>query len=219
MVNELRLNYTFGRFTKNFPPMFDALTGRNFSTELGLPSLTPGGLPEFTTGPAAIGWSLSQQNENAEHSYGIANNLSWTQGNMSWKFGVDLSQQRLKTIPMFGASGGRYEFNRNLTLTNSTGGNAAPGERVRAVPARHVQPDDAARGVHSVLLPVEFGGGLRAKRLEAAAQPDAQSRPALLAAIAAHREVRPAGRFLPDLAREFPITNRARSASCRTGGQ
>ena len=52
VVNELRLNYTFGRFTKNFPPMFDALTGRNFSTEIGLPSLTPGGLPEFTTGAA-----------------------------------------------------------------------------------------------------------------------------------------------------------------------
>ena len=121
VVNELRLNYTFGRFTKNFPPMFDALTGRNFSTELGLPSLTPGGLPEFTTGLRRSGWSLSQQNENAEHSYGIANNLSWTQGNMSWKFGVDLSQQRLKTIPMFGASGGRYEFNRNVTLTNSNG--------------------------------------------------------------------------------------------------
>src|SRR5262245_45919216 len=127
VVNELRLNYTFGRFTKNFPPMFDALTGRNFSTELGLPSLTPGGLPEITTGPTAIGWSLSQQNENAEHSYGIANNLSWVQGNMAWKFGVDLMQQRLKTIPMCGASGGRYEFNRNLTLSNNNGQNGAGG--------------------------------------------------------------------------------------------
>ncbi|MGH9848119.1 MAG: carboxypeptidase regulatory-like domain-containing protein, partial [Blastocatellia bacterium] len=53
-VNELRLNYTFGRFTKNFPPEFDALSGRNLSTELGLPSLTAGGLPEFTTGPASV---------------------------------------------------------------------------------------------------------------------------------------------------------------------
>ncbi len=93
-----------------------------------MPSLTPGGLPEFTTGAAAIGWSLSQQNENAEHSYGIANNLSWVQGNMTWKFGVDLMQQRLKTIPMFGASGGRYEFNRNRTLSNSNGqGNGTGG--------------------------------------------------------------------------------------------
>jgi hypothetical protein len=127
LINELRLNYTFGRFTKNLPPAFDALTGRNFSTELGLPSVTPGGLPEFLPGPAAIGWSLSQQNENAEHSYEIADNVSWVQGNMAWKFGVQLLQQRLKTIPLFGASGGRYEFNRNRTLSNSNGATNGTG--------------------------------------------------------------------------------------------
>src|SRR5262249_15547817 len=41
LFNELRLNYTYGRFTRNFPPGFDAMSGRNFSTEIGLPSLTP----------------------------------------------------------------------------------------------------------------------------------------------------------------------------------
>src|SRR6185503_12529545 len=127
VINELRVNYTYGRFTRNLPPMFDALSGRNFSTELGLPSITPGGLPEFTTGPATIGFSQSQQNEHAEHTYGISNNLSWVHGNMSWKFGVDLNQQRLKTIPLFGASGGRYEFNRNRTLSNSNGQAAGNG--------------------------------------------------------------------------------------------
>src|SRR5262249_18705934 len=60
MVNELRLNYTYGRFTRNFPPGFDAMTGRNLSTELGLPSLTPGGLPEFITGGGSLGWSPPQ---------------------------------------------------------------------------------------------------------------------------------------------------------------
>ena len=127
MVNEVRLNYTYGRFTRNFPPGFDAKSGRNLSTELGLPSLTPGGLPEFITGGGNIGWSQSQQNENAEHTYNIANTLSWVRGKQTWKFGVDLLQQRLKTIPMFGASGGRYEFNRNMTLTNSALTNGAGG--------------------------------------------------------------------------------------------
>ena len=92
--------------------------------------MTPGGLPEFATGTgvSAIGWSLSQQNENAEHSYEIADNVSWVRGNMAWKFGVQLMQQRLKTIPLFGASGGRYEFNRNTTLTNQAGaGNTTSG--------------------------------------------------------------------------------------------
>ena len=103
------------------------MTGRNFSTELGLPSLTPGGLPEFITGggdrlePVAAERERRAQLRHREQSFVDA------QGNMSWKFGVDLSQQRLKTIPMFGASGGRYEFNRNRTLTNSNGATTGDG--------------------------------------------------------------------------------------------
>ncbi len=127
MINELRVNYTYGRFTRNLPPMFDALNGRNLSTELGLPSITPGGLPEFATGSASIGFTQSQQNENAEHSYEIADNLSWVRGKQTWKMGVDLLEQRLKTIPLFGASGGRYEFNRNRTLSNSNGATSGTG--------------------------------------------------------------------------------------------
>jgi hypothetical protein len=127
VINELRVNYTYGRFTRNLPPAFDAISGRNLSTELGLPSITPGGLPDFATGTVSIGFSQSQQNENTEHVYGIADTLSWVQGNKTWKFGVDLNQQRLKTIPLFGASGGRYEFNRNRTLSNSNGLAAGTG--------------------------------------------------------------------------------------------
>src|SRR5262245_45570519 len=127
LVNELSVNYTYGRFTRNLPPMFDALTGRNFSTELGLPSITTGGLPEIITGVGSIGFSQSQQNENAEHSYEITDTVSWVRGSQSWKFGANLLQQRLKTIPLYGASGGRYEFNRNRTLTNSNGGNTGTG--------------------------------------------------------------------------------------------
>ena len=119
VINELRVNYTFGRFTRNLPPLFDAVSGRNLSTELGLPSITTGGLPEFATGPTSIGFSQSQQSENTEHVYGISDTLSWVKGNMIWKFGADLNQARLKTIPLFGGSGGRYEFNRNRTLSNS----------------------------------------------------------------------------------------------------
>jgi hypothetical protein len=127
LINDLRVNYTYGRFTRNFPPGFDTETGRNFSTELGLPSLTKGGLPEFITGGGNIGWSQSQQNENAEHSYNIANNVSMVRGNKTWKFGFDLLQQNLKTVPMFGAAGGRYEFNRNRTLSNSNGATTGDG--------------------------------------------------------------------------------------------
>jgi hypothetical protein len=127
VISEVRLNYTYGRFTRNLPPAFDAISGRNFSTEIGLPSLTHGGLPEIVTGVGSIGFSQSQQNENTEHSYEIANTISWVRGSQSWKFGADLLKQRLKTIPLFGASGGRFEFNRNRTLTNSTGTTTGTG--------------------------------------------------------------------------------------------
>ncbi|HEV8367506.1 MAG TPA: TonB-dependent receptor [Pyrinomonadaceae bacterium] len=128
VVNELRLNYTYGRFSKTLPPGFDPISGRNLSTELGLPSITAGGLPEFQTGPYSIGTSLSQQNENAEHNYEIADNVSWVHGTHVSKFGVLLLRQNLKTIPLFGSVGGRYEFARNTTLTNSNGaGNGTGG--------------------------------------------------------------------------------------------
>lgn len=123
-INELRLNYTRGRFTRNMPPMYDIYTGKNWSTELGLPSLTKGGLPSFLMGAYSMGFSQSQQNENIEQTYNVADNFTWIHQNMSWKFGVDLADMRLKTAPMYGGPGGRYEFNRNTTWTNSalTGG-------------------------------------------------------------------------------------------------
>jgi outer membrane receptor protein involved in Fe transport len=119
MVNELLINYTRGRFSRNMPPMYDIYTGRNWSTELGLPSITKGGLPSFAMGAYYMGFSQSQQNENVEQTYNIANNFSWIRGNMTWKFGVDLADMRLRTAPMYGGPGGRYEFNRNTTWTNS----------------------------------------------------------------------------------------------------
>ena len=45
IINELRLNYTRGTFSEDFSPEFAIKSGRNYSTELGLTSLTTGGLP------------------------------------------------------------------------------------------------------------------------------------------------------------------------------
>ncbi len=207
MVNELRLNYTFGRFTKNFPPAFDALTGRNFSTELGLPSVTPGGLPDFAIAPnvPGIGFSLSQQNENAEHTYGIADNFSWVQGNMTWKFGVDLMQQRLKTIPSFGAQG-RYEFNRNLTLSNSNGAAAGTGGSEFAQFLMGVYNQTTLR---EVFIPYYYQWNTAA----AFAQNDWKVRPNFTLNLGVRYSLQlprtekydRQGAFMPDLAREFPI--------------
>jgi len=208
VINELRLNYTFGRFTKNLPPGFDALTGRNFSTELGLPSVTPGGLPEFTMGPgvASIGWSLSQQNENAEHSYEIADNVSWVRGNMSWKFGTQLMQQRLKTIPLFGASGGRYEFGRNRTLTSSNGGNNGTGGIEFA---QFLMGTYNLATLRDVLIPYYYQWNSAA----AFAQNDWRVKPNLTLNLGLRYSLQlprtekydHQGTFLPELAKEFPL--------------
>jgi hypothetical protein len=206
VINELRLNYTYGRFTRNLPPMFDAITGRNFSTEIGLPSLTKGGLPEIVTGGGTIGWSQSQQNENAEHSYEIADNISWVRGNQTWKFGTLLLQQRLKTIPMFGAVGGRYEFNRNTTLTNSNGGGTGTGGNVFAQFLLGVYNQATLR---EVLIPYYYQWNTAAFFV----QNDWKVRPNLTLNLGLRYSLQlprtekydRQGMFLPELAREFPL--------------
>jgi Carboxypeptidase regulatory-like domain len=131
VVNDLRLNYTRGVFSEDFGPEFSIMGGRNLATELGLPSLTSGGLPLFqisldnggNTGYNAfadVGSSGSTNNFNVEQRYNINDVLTWTRGNMSWKFGADLSDARLNVIPFFGASGGRWEF-RVLNTSDNRG--------------------------------------------------------------------------------------------------
>lgn len=125
VVNDLRLNYTRGVFSEDFSPEFSIQGGRNLATELGLPSLTSGGMPLFqisgdnlTNAFADVGSSGSTNNFNVEERFNINDVVYWSRGNMSWKFGVDLSLARLNVIPFFGASGGRWEFRTVNTSSN-----------------------------------------------------------------------------------------------------
>lgn len=133
LVNDLRLNYTRGVFSEDFSPEFSIQGGRNLAKELGLPSLTSGGMPLFqisqdgqTNAFGDIGSSGSTNNFNVEERYNINDVVYWTRGNMSWKFGVDLNYARLNVIPFFGASGGRWEF-RTLNTSSNRSTNAANG--------------------------------------------------------------------------------------------
>ena len=134
LVNDLRLNYTRGNFSEDYSPEFAIKTGRSFAGELGLPHLV-NGIPLFlltqdasTYVGADIGAAASTNNFNIEQRYNINDIVYWSHGNMSWKFGVDLDDARLKVTPFFAASGGRWQFrvvntssNRSTTITN--GGN------------------------------------------------------------------------------------------------
>jgi hypothetical protein len=208
LINELSVNYTYGRFTRNLPPMFDALTGRNFSAEIGLPSITAGGLPEITTGVGSIGFSQSQQNENTEHSYEITNTVSWVRGSQTWKFGVNLLQQRLKTIPLFGASGGRYEFNRNRTLTNNNTSGTATG--VGGIEfAQFLMGTYNLATLRDVLIPYYYQWNSAA----GFAQNSWKVRPNLTLELGMRYSLQlprtekydHQGMFLPELAKEFPL--------------
>ncbi len=127
MVNDLRLNYTRGRFSGTFSPQFDVKTGENLSTELGLPSLTKGGLPLFNGFGTfnAIGSQGSTLNDNVEERYNVADTIYLTHGAMTWKFGVDLTHELLNEQSFYAAAGGSYSF--RYLQTDSTGTSTGAG--------------------------------------------------------------------------------------------
>ncbi len=133
-VNSFKGSYTRGVFSEDFAPEFSINGGRNLATELGINSVTSGGIPLFQISGdgngynafASIGSSGSTNNFNVEERFNINDIAYWTRGNMSWKFGVDLSHARLNVIPFFGASGGRWEF-RTLNTDRTRANNVAAG--------------------------------------------------------------------------------------------
>lgn len=129
VINTLKINYTRGVFSEDFSPEFSINGGRNLATELGLPSLTNGGLPLFQLSGdgmynafADVGSSGSTNNYNVEERYNVNDVVYWNAGNMAWKFGVDLSLSKLNVIPFFAASGGRWGFRTLNTSNNRTTG-------------------------------------------------------------------------------------------------
>ena len=47
VVNELRISYTRGVFSEDFSPEYSIKGGRNLANELGIPTVTNGGMPLF----------------------------------------------------------------------------------------------------------------------------------------------------------------------------
>jgi hypothetical protein len=137
VINDIRLNYTRGRFSNTVDPQWDPYTGANLNTALGLPSITPGGLPSFNTlfpgsslgggGSTATGFggAGSTNVEDREERYAFTDIVYNSHGNMSLKFGVDMSHSLQNVLPLYGAFGGIYTF--ASTQTNSTGTSTGTG--------------------------------------------------------------------------------------------
>ncbi len=137
LINDLRINYTRGRFSSTVDPQWDPYTGANLNTELGLPSITKGGIPSFNGlfpgsslgggGSTATGFggAGSTQAENKEERYALTDIVYKSHGNMSLTMGADISHSLQNVLPLYGAFGGIYAFAG--TQTNSTGTAAGTG--------------------------------------------------------------------------------------------
>ncbi|MGH9841352.1 MAG: carboxypeptidase regulatory-like domain-containing protein [Blastocatellia bacterium] len=127
-VNDLRVNYTGGNYTRANPLAFQT---RNFSTELGLPSGAEAGLPRFDIGELRIGQDpLAGTNglrQAMEETYNIADTLSYTRGNMTFKIGADLLHQRQQSVDIGTYAGGNYVFSAQQTNSNGLAAGATGG--------------------------------------------------------------------------------------------
>ena len=137
LINDLRLNYTRGRFSTTVAPQYDPSTGENLNTAFGLPSITNGGLPSFQNlvpsksygngGSTATGFggAGSTSIETREERYAITEIVYKSVRSMSLTFGVDLSHALQNALPLYGAYGGVYAF--NAYPTDSNGGSTGTG--------------------------------------------------------------------------------------------
>lgn len=140
MFNDLRINYTRGRFSSTTSPQYDANSGDNVNTFLGLPNITKGGVPGLGglfpgsslggggSTATGLGGGASTNVEDREERYALTDIFYWQKGAMSWKFGVDISHSLQNVIPLFAALGGQYAFSNIQTdsngTSNGTGGQA-----------------------------------------------------------------------------------------------
>jgi len=224
LVNDLRLNYTRGVFSEDFSPEFSIQGGRNLATELGLGSLTSGGLPLFQISGdgnpvngynafADVGSSGSTNNFNVEERFNINDIVYWTRGSRTWKFGVDLSYARLNVIPFFGASGGRWEFRVVNTSDNRGTGVANGGNNLASM----------LLGVPNVVQvrPLLLNYDYRWKSTAAFVQQDWKARPNLTLNLGLRYQLQYPrtekndlqGSFRPDLSQRVTLTDAQRRAT------
>ena len=126
LINELRLGYSRGNFSRVNPPQWQS---ESFAARFGLPSITPAGLAFFTGFPfRGIGQeNITLLGDEIDETFQISDSFTKTRGNQTWKFGTDLRQNRLKTAPVQRASNGQYDFGTQPTSSRGTAANTVGG--------------------------------------------------------------------------------------------
>ena len=133
LFNDIRLNYTHGRFSQTVDPAYDPVSGgQNLNTAFGLPNITSGGLPSFnslfpgsslgggSSNATGFGGAGSTNVDDKEYRYGITDIVYKNVGAMSFKFGFDGSHALQNVIPLYGAFGGIYTFSNYPTDSTAT---------------------------------------------------------------------------------------------------
>ncbi|NWG14191.1 MAG: TonB-dependent receptor, partial [Acidobacteria bacterium] len=143
IINELRLNYNFGDFSRNFPR--DLTTADYTSKYLdvggagkGVPNAIGYGMARFFGGAAPrsaseqsggrnfdqVGFSQPQDvGKNTEHTYLLNDDLSWVRGAHTFKMGFSGQELMLNqgTLGFGSLAGGRYNFGREQTADRNCG--------------------------------------------------------------------------------------------------
>jgi hypothetical protein len=148
-VNELRLNYVYGNFGRNFP---SEVLGNDWTSEFlklgnagdGSPNILGYGMARFFGGGAptaasgqtgvnnfdVVGFNSPQDvGKNVEHTYSITDDFSWVRGKWTIKAGFAGSLLMLNqgTLGIGSIAGGRYDFGRGQTNATNCSSNPIGG--------------------------------------------------------------------------------------------
>ncbi len=217
LINDARINYTHGRFSQTAAPQYDATTGTNLNTVFGLPNITKGGVPAFSSlfpgsslgggGSTATGFGQggSTNADDKEERYAATDIIYKVVGKMSWKFGGDFSRSLQNVVPLYAALGGQYPFSAqqtNSTNTSSGTGGSPWASFLLGVPNGNV-----------TIRPVEIPYYYRYLAGDAFVQNDWKVKPNLTINIGVRwnlemprtEKYNHQGEFRPDLAQSFPL--------------
>lgn len=119
MINDFRVGYTRQR-NISVPPI---ATSQNLQQEVGIPNPIPYNLLPFTEFNSVSGTPsfssvpqiLAGGNGQIQQQFQFIDNLSWTKGNHSLKFGTDIRRRRWDSFGFTSSSSATLEFNAAFT--------------------------------------------------------------------------------------------------------
>ncbi len=123
LVNEIRILYMRNYQIRSET---DAALSQDWGAKYGLAPATSGvGFPRVSFGYSFNGiGAANSPNTETDENYQFSDDIAWTKGNHSMRFGVDIRRLQSNMIDLAGVNGGNYNFAATSTNNGSVGGNA-----------------------------------------------------------------------------------------------